>query len=168
MRLAAGLFPGFVVRSLSSTKENFVDLSDIASNYVLFIYPRTGRADKPDAAEWALIPGAKCCTAESCEFRDLAADYARIGFSIFGLSTQATAYQQEAVERLHLPYQLLSDPELELGRQLAMDHFAFDGSTLYKRYTLIVRYGVITQAHLDIADPASHPRELLATLERDR
>ncbi|MET4097723.1 peroxiredoxin [Arthrobacter sp. UYCu712] len=152
-----------------STQGNTVDLSDTTlSDYVLFIYPRTGRPDEPEAAEWALIPGAKGCSAESCEFRDLAADYAKIGFSIFGLSTQATTYQQEAAERLHLPYSLLSDPEMELGHQLALDYFAFEGSTLYKRCTLVVRDGVITQAHLYIADPASHPRELLASLERVR
>lgn len=154
--------------SHSSTRGNRVDLSDTVGDYVLFIYPRTGRPDESDAVEWALIPGAKGCTAESCEFRDLAAEFARIGYSIFGLSTPPTSYQQEAAERLHLPYQLLSDPELELGRQLALEHFAFGGSTLYKRCTVIVRDGVITQAHREIAYPAAHPRELLASLQPDR
>ena len=39
---------------------------------------------------------------------------AALGARIFGLSTQDTAYQQEAVERLHLPFPLLSDERLEL------------------------------------------------------
>ncbi|MEO7122749.1 MAG: peroxiredoxin [Lacisediminihabitans sp.] len=155
--------------SFSSTRGKTINLADTAlGNYVLFIYPRTGRPDRPEAAEWALIPGAKGCTAESCEFRDLAAGYAGIGFSIFGLSTQSASEQGEAADRLHLPYTLLSDPEMELGHRCALDHFSYERSTLYKRCTLVVCDGVLAQAHLDIADPTSHPRELLAFLKRVR
>lgn len=155
--------------SLASTAGENIDLSDVSlGDYVLFIYPRTGRPDEPEASGWALIPGAKGCTAESCEFRDLAGEYAAIGFSLLGLSTQSTGYQREAVQRLHLPYLLLSDPAMELGRELGLAHFTFDGSTLYKRCTLVVRAGVIVDAHQDIADAALHPHELLALLTRGR
>jgi peroxiredoxin len=36
----------------------------------------------------------------------------------FGLSTQSTEYQQEAAYRLHLPFELLSDSELNLMQAL--------------------------------------------------
>lgn len=87
-----------------------------------------------------------------------------IGLSIFGLSTQDTAYQQEAAERLHLPYPLLSDPQVKLGRALGLETFSYDGSELYKRGTLVVRSEVIVMAQLEIADAAVHPADLLATL----
>ena len=138
------------------------------ANYVLFVYPRTSRPDEPESTEWAMIPGAKGCTAESCEFRDLAIDYAGLGYSIYGLSTQDSAYQQEAVERLRLPYLLLSDSEIALGRELGLEHFLYNDSALYKRCTLVVRNGVITDTFSDIADPASHPRDLLAHLDHSR
>lgn len=136
------------------------DLVDLAQrslgDFVLFIYPRTGgRPDRPEGDDWALIPpGAKGCTAESCEFRDLAAEFSSIGLSIYGLSTQDTAYQQEAAERLHLPYPLLSDPHMKLGRALGLPTFRYDGSELYKRSSLVVRDGVIVMAQLEITDAA--------------
>lgn len=158
---------GKVVPALEfpATTGQMVDLAqDSLGSFVLFIYPRTGRPDQPEADDWALIPGAKGCTAESCEFRDLAADFARIGLSIYGLSTQDTMYQQEAVQRLHLPYPLLSDPRMELGRALGLTTFVYDGLELYKRSSLVVRDGTIVMAELEITDAASHPRDLLAAL----
>ena len=40
-----------------------------------------------------------------------------LGAAVFGLSTQDTAYQREAVERLGLTYPLLSDESLALARR---------------------------------------------------
>jgi peroxiredoxin len=152
--------------ALHSTAGTTVDLSDPSlGDYILFIYPRIGRPDRLEAAEWAILPGAKGCTAESCEFRDLAGDYARIGFSIMGLSTQDTTYQGEAVERLHLPYPLLSDPDTHLADALGLEVFIFESELLYKRCTLVVRDGRLIEVHSTIADPASHPGELLTMLE---
>lgn len=134
-------------------------------NFVLFIYPRTGRPDEREANDWALMPGAKGCTAESCEFRDLAADYRQLGLSIYGLSSQDTVYQLEAAQRLHLPYPLLSDTGLELARVLGLPTFRYNETDLFKRSTLVVCDGVITHALLEVTDAASHPRELLAALQ---
>lgn len=135
-------------------------------DYILFIYPRIARPDDPAADEWLVISGAKGCTAESCEFRDLADDFRDLGLSIYGLSTQDTADQVEAAERLHLPYSLLSDPGQALRRALGLPTFTFEGRQLYKRSTLVVRQGTIVAAQLEVSDAASHPRELLALLKR--
>ena len=149
-----------------ATTGHVVDLGDdTVGDFVLFIYPRSGRPDQPDPDEWALIPGAKGCTAESCEFRDLAAEFSLIGLSIYGLSTQDTAYQREAADRLHLPYPLLSDPHMKLGGALGLETFSYDDSELYKRATLVVRGGAVVMSQLEIIDAAGHPRELLAALQ---
>lgn len=71
--------------------------------------------DRVAAPEWSLVPGAKGCTPESCEFRDLAKDYVAIGYRIHGLSRQDTAYQREAVARLHLPYSIALGSLIHLG-----------------------------------------------------
>lgn len=150
---------------LPATNGDEIDpVRDSGGDFILFVYPRTGRPDQTEADDWALIPGAKGCTAESCEFRDLASEFSMIGLKIYGLSTQSTAYQQEAAERLHLPYLLLSDPTLKLGGLLGIPTFRYDGSELYRRSTLVVRAGVVVMTQLEIADAASHPRDLLATL----
>lgn len=161
-RLVGEEIPPFTFRS---TTGSGVDLSQVGvGDFVLFIYPRTGRPDRPEADDWALIPGAKGCTAESCEFRDLAADFSLIGLSIYGLSTQSTEYQAEAVERLHLPYPLLSDPQRALAHALGLETFIYEGEELYRRATLVVRSGRIILVQTEITDPAAHPRELLALL----
>ena len=64
---------------------------------------------------WNSIPGARGCTPQNCAFRDLSSELTQLGVkNLFGCSTQSTAYQQELRERVHLPYQLLSDERLEL------------------------------------------------------
>ncbi len=152
------------LRLPATTGDELDPVRDSGGDFVLFVFPRTGRPDQPEADDWALIPGAKGCTAESCEFRDLATDFSLIGLKIYGLSAQDTAYQREAAERLHLPYPLLSDKTLKLGMLLGLSTFPYDGSELYKRSTLVVRAGVVVMTQWEIADAASHPRDLLATL----
>ncbi len=39
---------------------------------------------------------------------------------MYGLSTQDTAYQKEAANRLHLPFPLLSDEKLALAKALRL------------------------------------------------
>src|SRR5262249_17447494 len=64
-----------------------------------------------------------------------------LGAEVFGVSTQETAYQREAADRLHLPFELLSDARGELARALTLPTFEVAGMTLIKRLTLIVRRG---------------------------
>lgn len=137
----------------------------VSGSFILFIYPRTGRPDQPESPQWALIPGAKGCTPEACEFRDLSADYAALGYRLYGLSSQDTAYQQEAAERLHLPYPLLSDPGFVLATSLGLSTFGFEGELLHTRSTLVVRDRIITHAFLDVPDAPTHPRQLLELLK---
>ena len=129
-----------------------MQLSDAAlGDFVLFIHPRINRPDEPGATEWVLIAGARGCTAESCGFRDLADDFQTLGLSIYGLSTQDSADQLEAAERLHLTYPLSSDPELERGRALGLSTFHVEGRDLYRRSTLVVHRGSIVAAQLEVA-----------------
>jgi peroxiredoxin len=53
------------------------------------------------------ISGARGCTPHSCGFRDLHQEFKVLGFQIFGVSTQDTAYQKELVNRVHLPFEVL-------------------------------------------------------------
>jgi hypothetical protein len=54
-------------------------------------------------------------------------------------------YTSEAVERLHLPFPLLSDVQLEFARALQLPTFIFAGLELIKRLTLIARTGRIEE-----------------------
>lgn len=127
--------------ALAATDGSTVDLAAASetSTLVVFAYPRTGRpGEAPLVPEWDRIPGARGCTPEACGFRDLAAEFAALGVGVYGLSTQDTTYQREAVERLALPYPLLSDRDLELTRALRLPTFEAGGTTLLKRLTMIL------------------------------
>src|SRR5215472_9675193 len=95
---------------LTSTNGRHVDVGDLGrGRTVLYLYPRTGRPDRDVPAGWDEIPGARGCTPESCAFRDHFAELGALGADVFGVSTQDTEYQREAVQRLRLPFELLSD-----------------------------------------------------------
>jgi len=132
---------------------------------VLYAYPRTGRpGEDPLVADWDLIPGARGCTPESCAFRDHHADLRAAGADVFGLSRQDSDYQREAVQRLQLPFALLSDSDLQLTRALRLPTFDAAGETLLKRLTLVLSGGTIEHAFYPIFPPDRHAAEVLAWL----
>src|SRR6202022_4113727 len=125
--------------ALPATSGGAVNLARLAGRTVLYLYPRTGipGVDLPRGGND--IPGARGCTPQSCGFRDHFAELKGLGVSrLFGLSTQDTAYQREAVERLHLPFPVLSDQNLELARAIGLPTFTTSGMTLLKRMALIL------------------------------
>lgn len=88
-----------------------------------------------------------------------------MGVDVYGLSTQATAYQREVAERLHLPYELLSDADLELVRALELPTFATDSMTLIKRLTLIVAGGVIEKVFYPVFPPDKNAQGVVEWLK---
>src|SRR5213595_1382709 len=105
--------------ALPSTGGTGVDLSKLKGRTVVYVYPRSGRPGQALPTGWDAIPGARGCTPQSCGFRDHFADLQRLGVAqLYGLSTQTTDYQREAVERLHLPFAILSDADLKLTQAL--------------------------------------------------
>ncbi|HEV2439828.1 MAG TPA: peroxiredoxin [bacterium] len=132
---------------LASTAGGAVDLSELTGRTVVYCYPRTGRPDQAVPEGWDQIPGARGCTPQSCAFRDRYAEFEALGARVFGLSTQTTRYQHEAVTRLHLPFALLSDADLAFTRALRLPTFVFawtfgeQPAELIKRLTLVLRDG---------------------------
>ena len=148
-----------------------VRLDSIGGRVVVFAYPRPGRPGEPSLGgdqAWNAIPGARGCTPESCAFRDHFAELQAAGASsVFGLSTQDTDYQREAVERLHLPFALLSDADLELTKALRLPTFEAAGQTLMKRFTLVIADGRIEHVFYPVFPPDRHAEEVLAWLRGD-
>lgn len=138
---------------LASTAGHEVDLAALSGTIAVYCYSLTGRPDRALPQGWNEIPGARGCTPQSCEFRDRYPRLQDLGVEIFGLSTQVTEYQQEVVERLHLPFALLSDAKLEFARALRLPTFDFQGMTLIKRLTLIVADGRIVKVFYPVFPP---------------
>ena len=131
----------------------------------MYGYPRTGRpGESPLVDDWDLIPGARGCTPETCGFRDHHAEMRTAGAEVFGLSTQDTAYQQELVERLHLPFAILSDAELRLTRAWRLPTFEAGGQTLLRRLTIVIRDGRVEHVWYPVFPPDQHAEEVLAWL----
>jgi peroxiredoxin len=150
---------------LKATDGSQVDLSKLSGRTVVYIYPRTGVPGRPLPEGWNEFPGARGCTPQSCGFRDHFAELKRLGVArVFGLSTQDSAYQREAVERLHLPFAVLSDERLELARAIKLPTFKVAGMTLLKRMALVFDDGIITKVFYPVFPPDKNAGEVIAWL----
>ena len=163
--------PGLRLPSLPlrSTAGNTIDLAALRGRTVVYCYPRTGRPDQELLAGWNEIPGARGCTPQSCAFRDHFEELKRAGAAqVFGLSTQDSEYQREAVDRLHLPFELLSDEKLEFARALKLPTFEVAGIRLIKRLTLIIHDGVIEKVFYPVFPPDRNAGEVVRWLTDDK
>jgi peroxiredoxin len=151
---------------LTATDGSQVDLSKLKGRTVVYVYPRTGVPGQPSPDGWDAIPGARGCTPQSCSFRDHFADLKGLGVAqLYGLSTQDSGYQREAVERLHLPFAVLSDEALELARAIKLPTFTVAGMTLHKRMALVIEDGVITKVFYPVFPPDKNAEEVIAWLQ---
>jgi len=127
--------------SLASTSGAEVDLSALSGTSVVYCYPMTGSADRKLPEDWDRIPGARGCTPQSCAFRDHHEELRSLGARVFGLSTQATAYQQEAAGRLHLPFELMRDHNLAFAKKVGLPTFEVEGEKLTERLNMVSEDG---------------------------
>jgi len=163
--------PGMAVPKikLHSTKDRWVDLSAMENpRVVVYCYPRTGRPDQPIPEGWDAIPGARGCTPETCAFRDHHRDLQKLGAEVFGFSTQTTEYQKEMVDRLHVPFEVLSDADLTFVHALRLPTFDFQGVTLVKRLTLVISRQRIEKVFYPVFPTDTHAAEVIAWLESHR
>jgi peroxiredoxin len=155
--------------ALAATDGSSVDLSRLAGRTVVYIYPRTGVPGEPPLDGWDLIPGARGCTPQSCSFRDHFSELRRLGVShLYGLSTQDTAYQREAAQRLELPFAILSDETLALTRAVGLPTFSVAGMTLLKRMVLVIDDGIVTKVFYPVFPPDKSAEEVIAWLGQRR
>jgi peroxiredoxin len=163
--------PGAAVPSipLNATHGEEIDLSRLRGRTIVYIFPRTGRPEEPGSDEWDAIPGARGCTPQTCGFRDHHEELRAFGASVFGLSTQSTDYQREAVERLHLPFSLLSDRDLAFTKALCLPTFEFepygDESSIHlKRMALVLRDGHIEKVFYPVFPPGRSAEDVMKWL----
>ncbi|GAA3035444.1 peroxiredoxin [Streptosporangium longisporum] len=90
---------------------------------VLFFYPA------------AMTSG---CTAESCHFRDMAADFAEVGATRIGISRDTVERQARFARTNELGFPLLSDPDGTVARQLGARRTIAVGPFLTRRMTFVI------------------------------
>ncbi len=69
-------------------------------------------------------------------------------------------------ERLHLPFEILSDPALTFANALALPTFETGGMRLVKRLTLIIRGGRIETVFYPVSPSNESAARVIAWLER--
>jgi peroxiredoxin len=153
--------------ALQATDGSSITRSSLPGRVVLFAYPRTGEPGKIGLVDdWDMIPGARGCTPQTCAFRDLFRDLKDAGAQhVFGLSTQDTTYQRAMVERLHVPFPILSDSDLALTKALRLPSMDVAGLTLIKRLALIIDDATITHVFYPVFPPDRNAGDVLAWLQ---
>lgn len=153
--------------TLPATNGAAIDLAGIPGRVVIYVYPMTGRPGIPLPEGWEAIPGARGCTPQSCAFRDQYAELESLNTAVFGLSTQTTDYQREARDRLHLPFEMLSDSGLRLKELLRLPTFVVSGMELYKRLTLIAEDGRIRKVFYPVFPPDRNAADVVSWLQHE-
>lgn len=151
--------------SLTSTENKELSLLAITQpRTVLYIYPMTKVPDRELPEDWDIIPGARGCTPQSCAFRDHANELAQLNTTVYGLSSQSSIEQKEAVKRLHLPFQLLSDPEFKLAKALNLPIFHSEhepDKPYYERMTMVIIKGIIQKIFYPITNPENNSQDVI-------
>ena len=100
-------------------------LSDLLSGgpIVLFFYPA------------AMTPG---CTKEACHFRDLAGDFAAVGASRVGISTDAVEKQSRFADSQRFDYPLLSDRDGAVAEMFGVKRGLLGKFLPVKRATFVI------------------------------
>ncbi|HEX7426358.1 MAG TPA: peroxiredoxin [Mycobacterium sp.] len=90
---------------------------------VLFFYPA------------AMSPG---CTKEACHFRDLAGEFAAVGASVVGISTDPVAKQAKFADTQRFNYPLLSDADGKVATQFGVKRGLLGRLMPVKRTTFVI------------------------------
>lgn len=90
---------------------------------VLFFYPA------------AMTPG---CTKEACHFRDLAAEFAAVGASRVGISTDAVEKQAKFADQQRFDYPLLSDADGTVATEFGVKRGLLGKLMPVKRTTFVI------------------------------
>ncbi|MGB5713770.1 MAG: peroxiredoxin [Waterburya sp.] len=157
--------PNIILHS-SSNKQ--VNISNIRGNVVFYCYPMTGQPGVKLPDGWDLIPGARGCTPQSSSFRDHYQELKALGTQVYGISRQKSTAQTEAVKRLHLPFELLSDDNFELTTALQLPTFKIETKRFIKRLTLIIQEGKIVKVFYPVFPPDQDARDVVEWLKQEK
>ncbi|AKU18396.1 winged helix-turn-helix transcriptional regulator [Luteipulveratus mongoliensis] len=133
---------------------------------VLYVFPG---AFAPDAQGyppgWGDVPGAAGCTLESMTYADRHPSFVALGADVVGVSTQRPDQQAAFVAHAGLPFDLVSDQDLQLAAALRLPTFRASGVDRFKRQSLLVDPdGMVRHTQMPITDPAGSVDDMLETL----
>jgi peroxiredoxin len=134
---------------------------------VTYFYPMTGRPDRQLPKNWNSIPGARGCTTQTCSIRDKYDELIKLNAIPIGISTQSTEDIKEMCFRLKIPYDILSDKNLEFTNKMKLPTFQIKEKLFIKRLTLIIEKSLIKKVFYPIFPPDKHIIEILDWLKKN-
>lgn len=155
--------PPLILKSTSCQEVCLTEVSQ-SQKTVIYCYPMTGKPGNKLPENWEQIPGARGCTPQSCSFRDHYSELLSLNACVFGLSTQTTDDQQEAVNRLHLPFSLLSDFDLLFTHALNLPTFEIEGVIFIKRLTIVMWQSKIIKVFYPVFPPDQNVQQVITWL----
>ena len=154
--------------SLRNQDGNLLKLNRLDTfRLVLYCFPMTGRPDKPLPNKWKSIPGASGCTSQNCSFRDSYDELIIMNAIPIGVSTQSVDDIKEMVDRLKIPFDVVSDYFLEFGYKLSLPTFSVNNKTFLKRVTLIIEKSIVIKVFYPIFPPNKHIIEVKEWLKKN-
>jgi peroxiredoxin len=153
--------------TLPATTGEDICLTALPGGVLVVVYPWTGRPGLPNPPHWDEIPGAHGSTPELEGFRDLYTQFEDFKLAIYGLSNQSTAYQREMVERLRLPFPILSDINGAFAAAARLPSFETGGKAYLARLSILLDHGVVEHVFDQIPQPETHARDVLRWCQRE-
>jgi peroxiredoxin Q/BCP len=101
------------------------------------------------------------CTKEACAIRDEYKNFEKNDIKVFGISSDSGGSHKKFIEKYHLPFPLLSDPEKKVIKSFGA--VGAVGKTM--RVSILINpEGDIIKTYPHV-DPAAHAKEILADIK---
>ena len=153
---------------LPSTKNNFLDLSNIDKKFcILYFFPMMAMSKNDVPVGWNDIPGARGCTPQNISFSEHDDDLKKYDAMAVGISSQTINELKQLSSLRGLSNILISDTKLEFQKRLDVPTFSVEDKTMYKRLTLIIKNSKIIKVFYPIFPPDKHIFEILQWLENE-
>jgi peroxiredoxin len=138
-----------------------LDLSEYARGFQLVIYLFPGCGSSPGDGRGSPVVDA----VQHRAFRDHHDDFLVRECRVIGVSSQSERVQQASAVRERLSHTLVSDPGLQLARELELPTFTADGARWYRRLMLVASGGVIEKVFYPVPSAAHSAAQVLAWIK---
>ncbi len=153
---------------LPSTKDSFLDLSNINRQYgIMYFFPMMAVPGKNLPSGWNDIPGARGCTPQNISFSENYIMLEKFNAISIGISTQPIYDLEQLSSIRKLSQTLVSDSKLEFQKKLNIPTLNVGDKKMYKRLTLIVKNSKIIKVFYPVFPPDKHIFEILKWLENN-
>jgi peroxiredoxin len=156
-RLVGRPIPSVLLGGFDGSAVNLCELAD-AFGLVIYLWP--GCASSPSDGEQTSLMDAAQHRAFGEHQRDLEARQYRV----IGISSQSQRSQRQSALEHAVAHMLLSDPELQLARELELPTFELDAARWYQRLTLVASGGRIEKAFFPVSSAAHSAAQVIAWL----